>query len=606
MDNESSPQEDKKDESTPLESTKSSDDSAVETSNPGETISPDGITDNGPEISDESSKPDVTAASDNEDSKAEEVKPVAAANSTLSQDNNQASQTVSSAGPPKKKSKKKLIILLAIVVVIILVVAGYLIYKNHHKKSSSSVLDIQNLSIGIEGGDLGAQVYPDANQTGGNSLLNAQIFDGLVQYENESQIKPDLSSGWSNPSNTTWLFNIKQGIKFHDGHMLTPADVVYSLNLMKKQSTNANDDYAQSFATTIKSAKTVGSNQVLVTTTQPDPVFLNKLTYLYIVDPNLPKGDNQSMAGTGAYEFKPGTKMSNNNVQLVAFNDYHGGAVMTKSVSITKIATNAAMIADFKAHKFDIVGQIPYQNRNLPNSYLYTQQDDSVSFLALNTNQAPLNNKLVREAIEYTLDPTLLTTNSKAIQIGQMIPPSITGYNPNILPVKQNITKAKQLLAQAGYPNGITFTLNSDPESGAFNSRIVNQLKEAGITVNINNISNITDQINDLVNGTAQSTQIEYASNTLDGADVLESTVLPANYTNPAFYNLVNKASSTLEPSTRLKLLQQAETIVSQNVPVVPLYFDDDLYLMNKPYVMHQDMLGIYMGTYFNKIHLNK
>jgi peptide/nickel transport system substrate-binding protein len=592
MDNDSPSSEDKNEQTTPPEEIDSSN-----SSDPGETISPDETISPEPVNEEPALEPENPT----------EVEPTAEADKETvpsSNDTAKVNQPVMPPQSPKKKSNKVLISLFALLLILIIAAVVYGVYKHHKNATASSAKDIQNLSIGIEGGDLGSTLYPQADQTGGNSLINAQIFDGLVQYENESQIEPDLSSGWSNPTNTTWLFNIKQGIKFHDGHSLTPTDVVYSLNLMRKQSSNVNNDYAQSFATTIKSAKTVGNNQVLITTTAPDPVFLNKLTYLYIVDPSLPKGENQSMAGTGAYEFKAGTNMSNDKVQLVAFNDYHGGAVMTKSVSVTKIATNSAMLSDFKAHKFDIVGQVPYQNTNLPNSYLYTQQDDSVSFLALNTNQAPLNNKLVRQAIEYALNPTELTTNDKALAIGQMIPPSITGYNPNILPIKQNITKAKQLLTQAGYPNGITFTLNSDPESGTFNTRIVDQLKESGITVKINEISNINDEINDLLNGTAQSTQIEYASNTLDGADVLESTILPSNYTNPTLYNLVNKASSTLDPSARLKILQQAETIVSQNVPVVPLYFDDDLYLMNKPYVVHQDMLGIYMGIYFNKVHL--
>jgi peptide/nickel transport system substrate-binding protein len=509
---------------------------------------------------------------------------------------------------PSAKPNKRKYSLAALLVVLVLLVAGgvaaYLVHKHHEKVVAAQAKIVQHITLGIEGGDLGPTLYPNNPLAdAGSVLLDSQVFDGLVQYENQNQIVPDLASGWTTPNDTTWIFTIKNGIKFHDGHILTPADVVYSLNLLK--SMNSTNDFAESYANSLASVQAVGTNQVKIVTSQPDPVLLNKLTYLYILDKNLPKGDNPSLAGTGAYEYKPGTMLSNSKVQLVAANDFHDGQVMTKSLTMDDVTSDSQLLDGFKNHQYDIVGQVPNKDAKQPGSYTFVEHDDSVDFLLLNTTTGPLSNKLVREALRYALNPAALAEQGlgeTVIPINQLIPPSIPGYNPNLPTYQQNIVKAKQLLAQAGYGNGLTLTL--DISSNDLNQVISNQLKQVGITVNYKQYDNLNDLVNGFLNGQNEITSLAYASSTLDGADVLGSTIVPANYSNPKFYALVNQATTTINPAARLKLLQQAETIVSQDVPAIPLYYDDNVYLMNQPYVLHQDLSGLYTSVYFYKVHL--
>lgn len=504
--------------------------------------------------------------------------------------------------PPIKKNTG--LKLLAVVVIVLIVAGGVFAYVKHkdNQNNAKSKGVVSNLNVAIEGADLGTSFYPNIAAADGSLLLSAQIYDGLVQYENQNQIVPDLASGWSNPNDNSWLFTIKSGIKFHDGNSLTPADVVYSLNLMK----NSNSEYAQTFAATLKSIKTVGKNQVEVVTTQPDPVLLNKLAFLYIVDPHVPKGENQSMAGTGAYELKPGTKLTNSHISLVAVNDFHGGQVLTKAVSLTDASSYESMFNGFKDHQFDIAGETPLSYMKQPNSYDFDEQDNSVEFLAFNTTSGPLSNKLVREAIRYAVSGNAIgaSLGFKVITIGQMIPPSIPGYNPAIPAYSQDITKAKQLLAQAGYPNGLTLTLSTENDSTAQTPYYVSQLKQAGITIKVDNQANLNDLVNTFAAGQNQITELSYGSGTLDGADVLDSTIVNTNYNNPTFFNLVNQATTTIDPSARLKLLQQAESILNQDIPVVPVYYQNNIYLMDKPYVIHQDLPALYISVYFSKVHL--
>jgi peptide/nickel transport system substrate-binding protein len=519
----------------------------------------------------------------------------------------QADKKVALPSTPQPR-KKSLTLKIAISLIIIVLIAGgvfaFLEHKHHDKEAKLAQAKIvQHLTVGIEGGDLGNTFYPNASPDADNVLMYSQVFDGLVQYENQNQIVPDLASGWTTPNSTTWLFTIKSGIKFHDGHTLTPADVVYSLNLMKNE--NQTNDYAETFATTLKSITAVGANKVKIVTTQPDPVLLNKLAFLYIVDQNLPKNENGSMAGTGAYQLKSGTKLTNTSVHLEAFNGFHGGQVMTKAVTIDDAINETSLVNGYKDHQYDIIGAVPNKDLNQPNSYRFNEQDDSVAFLGLNTTAGPLSNKLVREALRYAINPVQLSAQGsgiKATAIGQLIPPTIPGYNPNITAYKQNITKAKQLLTEAGYPNGLTLTFN-DSTGNTIQTALSDQLKQVGITLKIDKAANFNDLISTYLSGQNQITSLEYASNTVDGADVLESTLVQANFNNPQFYNLVNQATTTLDPSSRLKLLQQAESIVDQNIPAIPLFYNDNIYLMHKPYVLHQDLPALYISVYFYKVH---
>jgi peptide/nickel transport system substrate-binding protein len=312
------------------------------------------------------------------------------------------------------------------------------------------------------------------------------------------------------------------------------------------------------------------------------------------------------MAGTGAYQLKPGTRLINTSVQLVAFSDFHGGQAMTKAVTLDDVSSNNSLLKGYKDHQYDIIGEVPNKDLSQPDSYRFNEQDDSVVFLGLNTTSGPLSNKLVREALRYAINPVQLAEQGpgiKATGIGQLIPPTIPGYNPSITAYKQNITKAKQLLTEAGYPNGLTLTFNDSP-GNTIQTALANQLMQVGITLKVVKAANFDDLINGYLGGQNQLTSLAYASNTVDGADVLESTIAQANYNNPQFYTLVNKATTTLDPSSRLKLLQQAETIVDQDIPAIPLSYNDNIYLMHKPYVLHQDLPALYVSVYFYKVHL--
>lgn len=506
--------------------------------------------------------------------------------------------------PPPGGGKRWLKVLICLVILALIAVGGWFAYNKYYKKSSTvsttQSKDIPLLKIGTYQAGYGT-LYPKMGNNEYSYMTNSQMFEGLVRFENKSKIVPDLASNWTNPDDNTWVFTIAKGVKFHDGHTLTAKDVKYSLDSLIA----SNSAIAQTFADTIKSVDLVGTDQVKITTAVPDPVLLNKVNYLYVIDANLPKGDEPSQAGTGPYEIKPGTTPTDTNVQMVAFNNYHGGRPTTQALDFGGINNAASLLKAFKAHQYNIIGPVPLSDKNAAGATQFNVTEADTAFIGLNTVQpGPLQNKLVRQAIRYTVNPVALgKADDKAVTpASQLVPPSIPGYNPEITPYKQDIAKAKQLLAQAGYPNGLTLRLSSSA-SRAWLSEFTNELKQAGITVTADNHTDFNEFIDYFTGGKAQMYDVDYSSDTLDGLDIYTTTLPSANYSNPKVTDLLNQAGTTVDPAKRLKLLQDAATIIDQDVPVVPLYSVSDVWLMDKNYVIRQDMPSSLLSAYFSKVH---
>lgn len=493
-----------------------------------------------------------------------------------------------------------------LIVLALIAAGGWYAYQKYVKKSPASSTtaqskDIPLLKIGVLQAAYG-KLYPDMSLNEYSYLTNSQIFEGLVRYENKSKLVPDLASTWTNPDSKTWLFTVKSGVKFHDGHTLAASDVKYSLDTLIA----SKSDIAQTFADTIASVDVVGSNQVKITTTDPDPALLNKLAWLYVIDANLPKGDEPSLAGTGPYEVKPGTTPTDSRVQMVAFNDYHGGKPKTQALDFGSGKDDASLVKAFQAHQYNIVGSMQASDaQKVSGAKEFVSSEPDVTFIAFNTiKPGPLNNKLVREAVRYAVNAAAIgkASGNQVTRLSQLIPESIPGYNPAITPYKQDIAKAKQLLAQAGYPNGVTirFSTSADP---AVANEIVNELKQAGITATVDRHDNFDEFINYIGSGQAEMYSIDYSSDTLDGLDIYTTTLNDPNYSNPKLTALLDQASTETNPAKRLKLLQDAAVIVDQDIPVVPLYSQSNLWLMDKPYVIQQDMPSSFISVYFYKVH---
>lgn len=509
----------------------------------------------------------------------------------------------------RKPSKKWLKTLIALIVVAALAALGWLLYKEVTKEDQTAQApaaqskDIDQLNIGVTSADFG-KLYPDVPIINSYNLLtNAQMFEGLVRYEDKSKIVPLLATDWTNPDDKTWVFNLKQGVKFHDGNTMQADDVKYSIDKIIE----SKSDFADIFAGTIDSIKVTGNSKIQIKTAAPDPVLLNKLAFLYVIDADLPKDSEPSQAGTGPYQIKSGTKPSPTKVQMVAYDGYHGGSPTTKAVNFSAAKDEKVSIEDYQAGKYDIIGPVPESEaESVASAAEFTTNEPEVAYFGFNTTKGPLKKKQVREAIRYAVDAVKLgeARGDTVTPLSQLIPESIPGYNPALPTYEQDITKAKKLLADAGYPDGVTIELTYS-DAGKLPDELTKELKAAGITLKTNSIKDFGEFIDYFLGGKTEMYYISYASDTLDGVDIYQAAAASSdNYANKSLDKILDEASQTVDPAKRLKLLQDAAVIVDKDLPVLPLSTRDSLWLMNKDYDITQDMPSSLLSVYFYKTQL--
>lgn len=507
----------------------------------------------------------------------------------------------------QKPKKRKLKVLITILVLALIGFGTWYLYDKNNKDQQTAPVaqskDVEQLNIGLVLPDYDA-IFPDISAaTSYGNLINAQMFEGLVRYENKSKIVPLLATDWTNPNDKTWVFNIKPGVKFHNGNEMQASDVKYSIDTIIKSKSG----FADTFTSTINSVKVLDGNKVQIKTNVPDSSLLNKLAVLYVIDATSLKGSEPSLAGTGPFQIKPGTTPTKTEVQMVANDNYHGGKPTTRSVNFGSEKNDKALVKAFNEGKYDIIGSVPIDTANATaGTTQFITSEPEVAFLGLNTvKSGPLSKKGVREAIRYAVDPVKLgeAQGDKITPLSQLVPESIPGYNPAIPIYDRDVAKAKQLLDKAGYPDGVTirFTHSSDED---FADELVRELKEAGINLKIDYRTDFNEFIDYFLSGKVEMYYVVYASDILDGLDIYQTTLPPPNYESASLNKLLDEASETADPANRLKLLQDAAVIVNDDVPVVPLSTRDSIWLMDKDYQITQDMPSSYLSVYLYKVQL--
>lgn len=443
--------------------------------------------------------------------------------------------------------------------------------------------------------------YPVSENTSSYNEANLATFEGLVRYENKTQIVPLLATGWTNPDSTTWVFNLKKGVKFHSGREMTAEDVKASFEKAKTEVAG------EIFASTIKSVEVNGPYKVTIKTDGPDPTLLKKLVNYYVFDTKSGK-DNDPINGTGPFVMKAGTKPAAESLELTAFDGYHGGRLNVRSLSFIALDGEDRGEA-FNANKGDITDSPPLAITREHVSL--TVEPNAVFLLPLNTKRvgSPLQNQKVREAIHLATDPAPLAKvrGEDPLPASQLMPSSIPGYNPDVIRPARDIVKAKQLLKEAGYPNGFTITFTYYGPSQSTADEISRQLAEAGIKLKQDPQTDVKILGQKAATGGTDMYFQTYATDILDASDTLAVYSDTANYTNAKVVKLLGDAQNTFDSSKRLGFLQEASKEMSTDLGVVPVYTPKSTPIShNKNLVIQRDinssnLLGIYWFKVYAK-----
>jgi peptide/nickel transport system substrate-binding protein len=433
------------------------------------------------------------------------------------------------------------------------------------------------------------------------------MFEGLVGYKDQTKVVPLLATSWSTPDDNTWVFNLRHNVKFNTGRTMTAADVKYSLDYAVANQ-NANNGYSAFYfvANKIKQVTVDNAYQVTITTTSPDAVLLNQLGLIGIVDSKAKLGDFN--AGTGPYVVKPGTTPTASTIDLVAANNYWGGHIYTREVKINLYTDPNKLITDMANGKIDLAGPLTDSQLGKLKSYNTINVGyQGVQYMTLNLNRlgSPFQTLAARQAVAYALNiPAILKASGyQGQQASQIVPLILPGHNPTIQNTPYNPSKAKQLLATVVNANSpITFAYPAG--LGSEGSEITNELNAVGFNVKSTQVADFGTFITDANAGQFDLFTAGDTSATVDGLDILTDLLANnKNYDNPQIDSLLTAAGDTLNVSDRINDMQEIATIVANVKPDIPLYIQNQVFALTKPYVITPSLPDLESSAYFWQVY---
>ncbi len=328
-----------------------------------------------------------------------------------------------------------------------------------------------------------------------SSTAIVQIYDCLVDLDTEMNIVPGIATEWYQVDDTTWEFKLREGVKFHNGDELKASDVKFTFDRHIDPETAAPAAFMLS---SLESVEIIDDYTVRFHTTEPCASLPYNLTHddMAILSEKAvtEAGDayGENPVGTGPFKFVSWTK--NQEMVLERFDDYYQGPAALSKIVIRIIPESATAIAELKTGGVDIVLNLSsqYASQFSEGSGLVLEQFPvfTAVYLSFDMRQEPFDNVLVRQAINYAIDKESIIKmayGGYAEELVGPLPPQVHGASQDLEGYTYDVEKAKELLTEAGYPDGFSTTLyvDTDEVNNKVATVIQSQLKEINIDVQL-------------------------------------------------------------------------------------------------------------------------
>jgi oligopeptide transport system substrate-binding protein len=355
------------------------------------------------------------------------------------------------------------------------------------------------------------------------------VFDGLLDYDSGTTLQPRLAEAMPDMSadGLTYTFKLRKGVKFQNGREFTADDVVYTITRVldpKTASPGAGfflgiqgaQEFAGGKATSVEGIKAVDPYTVQFTLTTADVTFLNKMAinFAFIVPKEEVEkaGENFGHAPVGTGPYKLTEWVAGQHLTFERNPDYffEGRPFLDKITIEVGVEPDVALLRLEKgeiqlmgdpppgADWTRITGDPAWKNR------IEVEQTVNTTYIAINVNDKPFDNVKVRQALNYAIDKQRIVQllNGRATVANQILPPLMPGYDKSYTGYEYNPDKAKQLLSEAGFPNGFETSIECisvDPQPKLCES-FQQDLAKVGIKLTINSLA-APNVIDDAGNG---------------------------------------------------------------------------------------------------------
>jgi peptide/nickel transport system substrate-binding protein len=447
------------------------------------------------------------------------------------------------------------------------------------------------LNVGIAQ-DLDESLDPHKAVAAGTKEVMFNVFEGLVKPTSDGDLIPAVAENYTiSDDQTTYTFALREGVKFHNGDTVTAEDVKYSIQrVAAAEDTGVVQVEALSI---IQSIDTPDNQTVVIQLSEPSNEFLTYLTCAVIPADY----DQQDTAPVGTGPFKFVSRTAQDNLVLERFDDYWGTPAYLSKVTYKIIENADSILMSLQSGAVDLFAHLSStQVAQLGDDFNIGEGTmNLVQALYLNNGVAPFDDVRVRQALCYAIDRQQildLAFDGYGSPIGSSMYPAFGKYFDDSLTdyYTQDIEKAKELLAEAGYPDGFTMTItvpsNYQPHVDTAQV-LVEQLKEIGVTAEIQPVE-WASWLSDVYSGRQyQSTVVGVDASTMTARALLERFVSTAgnnfiNYSSETYDELFQQVLATSDDELQTDLYKHMEAELTANAANVYIQDMADLVAVRK------------------------
>lgn len=452
------------------------------------------------------------------------------------------------------------------------------------------------ITIGIPQ-DLEDSLDPHKAVAAGTKEVLFNIFEGLVKPTSDGDLIPAVASSYEETEGgKVYTFTLRDNVKFHDGSTVTAEDVKFSLD--KCADASAGEPLVAAFSN-IESVNIVDEKTIEVVLKEADTEFLAYMTTAIIPASN--ENPDTNPIGTGPYKYV--SRSPQENFVVERFEDYWGEPAHIQDVTF-KICANAdSIVMDLEGGSIDMFARVTAtQAASLSEDFDVLEGTmNLVQALYLNNAEAPFDNEQVRQALCYAIDVDeikLMVSDGKGTQIGSSMFPAFGKYYMEELndAYPTNIEKAKELLKEAGYEDGFSFTItvpsNYQPHIDTAQV-LVEQFKKIGVDAKIQLVEWDSWLSDVYQNRQFQSTVVGVDASNLTGASLLQRFTSDSpknfiNYSNEDYDAAFEKAIGSVDDEEKTTYYKECEKILSDTAANVYIQDLPEFVALNKKYTGYE------------------
>jgi peptide/nickel transport system substrate-binding protein len=425
------------------------------------------------------------------------------------------------------------------------------------------------------------------------------LFDSLLRYDAHMNLEPCLAERWETPTERSWRFHLRRGVRFHDGEPLTADDVAFTLH----RALGRPDSEIYPFLSGIEEVRALGPETVEIVTRQP-MTLLVRLSFVYILPAKRLQREGEEEffrhpVGTGPYRFV--SRKTGDRIVLDAFPGYWGGRPAVGRAEFRAIPRPEDQWQAAETTHPTVLLSAPRkgwaEHRKDTRLLLIERPSLTVSYLGLNMTPRPGNplaDLHVRQAIRLAIDPRELVrrgAESHGFPASQYVPPDVIGYNPALSVPAPDPAAARRLLAEAGHPEGLDLVLDYQANGRSpMVDEIISQLALVGIRVVPRSWPK--DVFFDRIDAGQSDFHVSgWVCSSGESSELFETsfhTRVPGGlgrsngvgYSNPEVDRLTEQIISTIDPAARVELEKEAMAVAVHDLPWIPLYIQEDRYAL--------------------------